>query len=64
MKVTVDESLCDGHGLCVDACPDVFALRDEDDVVTLLVENPDESLRGEVDQALATCPKTAIGLEG
>jgi ferredoxin len=33
-------------------------------VVTLLIESPDESLREEVDQAVATCPKTAIGLEG
>jgi ferredoxin len=64
MKVTVDESLCEGHALCVDACPDVFVLRDEDDVVTVLIESPDESLHGEVDRAAAGCPKTAISLEG
>lgn len=63
MKVTVDESLCDGHGLCVDACPEVFALRNEDDVVTLLIEHPEESLWVEVNQAANSCPKTAIGLE-
>ena len=64
MKVTVDESLCDGHGLCVDACPEVFALGDADDQVTVLIENPEESLREEINQAVATCPKTAITLEG
>jgi ferredoxin len=63
MKVTVDESLCEGHALCVDACPDVFVLRDEDDVVTILIDSPQESLLQEVDQAVAACPKTAISLE-
>lgn len=64
MKVIVDESLCDGHGLCVGACPDVFALRDADDQVTVLTENPEESQREEIIQAVAICPKTAITLEG
>ena len=64
MKVTVDESLCDGHGLCVAACPEVFALADEDDLVTILIENPEESLHEEVAQAVASCPKTALALEG
>jgi ferredoxin len=64
MKVTVDESLCEGHAVCVDASPDVFVLRDADDVVTVLIESPEESLREEVNQAVATCPKTAISLEG
>jgi ferredoxin len=64
MKVTVDDSLCDGHALCVDACPDVFLLRDEDEVVTVLIESPGESLHDEVEQAVASCPKTAISLEG
>jgi ferredoxin len=64
MKVTVDESLCEGHALCVDACPEVFVLRDEDDVVTVLIESPEESLHDQVDQAVAACPKTAISFEG
>jgi ferredoxin len=64
VKVTVDEFLCDGHGVCVEACPQVFFLGEEDDQVTVLNEHPEESLRGEVDQAVATCPKGAITLEG
>lgn len=64
MKVTVDESLCDGHGLCVAACPEVFSLSDEDDLVTILLENPEESLREAIDQAVAGCPKTALALAG
>ena len=29
MKVIVDVLRCDAHGVCVDACPEVFALSDE-----------------------------------
>ncbi len=64
MKVIVDLDSCDGYGECVKACPDVFALGDEDDHVTLLVEEPDESLREQVNRAVAACPKAAISVEG
>jgi ferredoxin len=64
MKVIVDEFRCDAHGVCVDACPEVFALSDEDDKVRLLTEEPDESLREAVNRAVALCPKAAITLEG
>jgi ferredoxin len=64
MKVIVDEYRCDAHGVCVDACPEVFALDDEDDTVTVLNENPDESLRESLNRAAASCPKAAITIEG
>jgi ferredoxin len=63
MKVIVDEYRCDAHGVCVDACPDVFALGDDDDMVTVLVEEPDESLRESVEKAARMCPKAAITIE-
>ena len=28
-KVTVDESLCTGCGLCADSCPEVFEIKDD-----------------------------------
>lgn len=63
MKVIVDELRCDAHGLCVDACPEVFALDDTDDVVRLLVDAPDESLRTSLERAALVCPKAAIRIE-
>ena len=45
MKVIVDELRCDAHGVCVAACPEVFALEDDDDIVRVSIEEPDESLR-------------------
>jgi ferredoxin len=64
MKVVLDELRCDAHGVCVDACPDVFELGPHDDVVRVLVEEPDESLRGDVERAQVACPKAAITIEG
>lgn len=64
MRVVVDEFRCDAHGVCVDACPEVFDLGDDDDCVTVLVAEPDESLREAVTRAAAQCPKAAITLEG
>jgi ferredoxin len=63
MKVIVDELRCDAHGVCVTACPEVFALSDEDDVVTVLQEEPDESLRESVHRAAVVCPKAAITVQ-
>lgn len=63
MKVVVDELRCDAHGLCVTACPEVFALDDDDDVVRVLVSEPDQSLRESLDRAAALCPKAAITIE-
>ena len=63
MKVVVDELRCDAHGVCVDACPEVFALCDDDDKVRVLVEEPDESLRDKVHRASVVCPKAAITIE-
>jgi len=64
MKVIVDELRCDAHGLCADACPEVFALDDDDDLVRVLVEEPKESLRASLERAAMLCPKAAITIEG
>ena len=63
MRVVVDELRCDAHGVCMDACPEVFALSDDDDKVCVLVEEPDESLREQVQRAAVVCPKAAITIE-
>ena len=64
MRVILDEQRCDAHGVCVDECPEVFALDDTDDVVRILIEEPDESLREKVEKAALICPKAAITIEG
>jgi ferredoxin len=64
VKVVVDELRCDAHGVCVHACPEVFALDDEDDTVRVLDDEPDESLRPSLLRAAQTCPKAAITVQG
>jgi ferredoxin len=64
MKVILDELRCDAHGLCVEACPEVFALDDDDDIVQVRVVDPDESVRPSLERAAQLCPKAAITIEG
>jgi ferredoxin len=63
MRIVVDELRCDAHGTCASACPEVFALADEDDVVRVLTEEPDESLRDSLERAARVCAKAAITIE-
>lgn len=63
MKVTVDFDLCESNALCMAAAPEVFEVR-EDDFLYVLDENPPESLRAKVEEAVRACPKAAITLEG
>ncbi|MDQ0382749.1 ferredoxin [Amycolatopsis thermophila] len=63
MKVKVDYDLCESNGLCVMAAPDVFDLRD-DDQLYVLDETPDESRRAAVEDAVQVCPKQALRIEG
>jgi ferredoxin len=62
MKVHVDMNLCQSHGECVFAAPDVFDLGDDD--VLVWKEDVDESRRAEVEQAVQVCPMAAIRIEG
>ena len=61
MKVVVDLSICDLHGLCVEAAPEVFEIGD-DGVLHVLIETPEQSLRAKVDKAVRECPTGAISI--
>ena len=50
MKVVVDLSICDLHGLCVEAAPEVFEIGD-DGALHVLIEMPPDGLRAKVDKA-------------
>jgi ferredoxin len=63
MKVIVDFDACAAHGDCVVAAPEVFDLGDDDDIVTLLQEEPPEELRTQVQAAADACPMAAIRIE-
>ena len=62
MRIKVDYDLCESNGLCMDAAPEVFEVRD-DDLMYLLVEEPDVALHPKVLQAISRCPKRALSLQ-
>ena len=63
MKVTIDEDLCTACGLCVDTCPDVFDLGDDDDVAQVKVNVVPEELEDDCQQAADECPCESIIIE-
>ena len=63
MKVVVDFDLCEANAVCMDVCPEVFRVE-EDDTLTVLIEEPPESLRSKVEEAVRLCPRQAISLRG
>lgn len=60
-KVIVDFDLCESNGICMDEAPEVFEVRD-DDLLYVLAETPDQSLRDQVEMASQCCPKQAISI--
>jgi len=59
MEVRVDRDLCEANGVCTGIAPEVFDLDDEDELVILQPEPPEE-MRERIEQAVASCPKTAL----
>jgi ferredoxin len=63
MKVVVDFDTCDGNGVCMSICPEVFEVKD-DGYLYLLQEEPGEELRNQLKGAEQSCPTQAIVIEG
>ena len=61
MRVVVDFDLCESNAVCMSVAPAVFEVRD-DDFLYVLQEQPDESLRPAVEEAVRRCPKQAISV--
>lgn len=61
MKVEVDYDLCEANAVCMDVCPEVFRVE-EDDTLTILLDDIPEKLRSKVEDAVRLCPRQAISL--
>lgn len=62
MHITVDYSLCEGHGQCLMAAPAVFDLPDGADQVAVLDPNPSADQFDAVVRAAAMCPALALSV--
>lgn len=58
-KVTVDQELCTGCGLCSDTCPDVFELGDDGFAHVKNADSPNCDLK----KVAEDCPVEAIKVE-
>ena len=67
MRIAVDLDLCQGHGMCEDAAPEVFRVGESEDGsydrVEVLLPRPDAGLREKVEEAVKFCPNRALSLE-
>ena len=63
MKVVVDFDICQSNAVCMEIAPKVFEVRD-DGYLYVLMEEPNESLRADVEEAAERCPTGAITIEG
>ncbi|WP_327355308.1 ferredoxin [Streptomyces sp. NBC_01304] len=58
MQITVDMNLCESHGQCVFAAPEIFSFDDEDYLVYEATASDD--LLAKAEKAAAVCPVRAI----
>ena len=63
IKVVADLELCQGHQMCQGEAPDVFGFDEDTDLVVVLQQHPDESLRSQVESAVRYCPAMALAME-
>lgn len=63
MKILVDYDLCEANAVCMDCCPEVFRVE-EDDTLTLLMDEIPENLRQKLEEAVRLCPRQALRIEG
>ena len=63
VRLRVDLDLCQGHGVCANEAPEVFAVDRESNQVVFLAERPDQQQRANVDLAVQNCPTRALTLE-
>ncbi len=62
MKVVVDYDTCDGNGVCMSICPEVFEVRD-DGYLYVLDDQPGDELREKVKGSESSCPTQAISVQ-
>jgi ferredoxin len=63
MRVTVDQSQCQGHALCEGMAPDVFEVGDDDGVAHVILDEVPPGRESAVEMAVSSCPERAITIQ-
>lgn len=64
MRIVADRAKCEGLGMCESMANDYFEVDEDEELVTVLDENPPEPDRAHVYAAVQACPVLALTLEG
>ncbi len=62
MKVVVDYDLCEANAICMQQAPEIFRVE-EDDTLTVLLEEVPSELQEKAREAERLCPRQAIRYE-
>jgi ferredoxin len=62
MKIVVDFDTCESNAVCMGIEPEVFEVRD-DDYLYVLMDEPPETMRPQMEAAVLSCPMQAIRIE-
>lgn len=62
MRVSVDDDVCAGHGVCTMLCPEVFVLEDAG-FARAVVEEVAPELQATAREAALRCPTQAIRVD-
>jgi ferredoxin len=60
VHIALDAELCQAYGNCMLAAPDFFELTGSEPIVAVLSPDPPETARGQVEEAVLSCPVQAL----
>ncbi|MFB8387515.1 ferredoxin [Microbacterium sp. NPDC055910] len=64
MDVSVDQKVCQGHGVCLMMAPDLFEISDETGLAYVKKQPQTEEEREAARAAQGNCPERAIRIGG
>jgi ferredoxin len=60
MKVSIDPERCQGHTACALTAPELFIIRDDDAIASVVSEDVSPALESQARLGANSCPERAI----
>lgn len=61
-RIVVDWDLCESNAVCERLAPELFRVNQDTDMLDVLNQQPDDSLRTKAEGAARMCPRGAISI--